>query len=36
MLHEDEFYDAVDAALDKMEKEEEKVFCLAVSIHSIQ
>ncbi|ELT89655.1 hypothetical protein CAPTEDRAFT_22682, partial [Capitella teleta] len=24
MLHEDEFYDAIDAALDKMEKEEEK------------
>ena len=32
MITEDEFYDAVDATLDKMEREEEKVDDSSVSV----
>ena len=33
MITEDEFYDAVDATLDKLEKEEEKV-CITLLLHA--
>lgn len=30
MLHEEEFFDAIDATLDKLDKEEEKVMILKI------